>query len=803
MSSVTSDLRLAIRSLRRSAGFTTAVVATLGLGIGIATAVFSLLQGMVLRPLPYPEADRLVTAWETDEPNESFTEGFSVPDFVDVRTAVRGLDRIAALSFPQLNLRPKEGPPERITGGAATADLLPLLGARPVLGRLFSAAEDRPNGPRVVVLGHALWERAFGADPAIVGRSIRLDGQTYEVIGVLAPSFAFDEAELYVPMSAATPFLDVRGVHNLQTVARLRPGVQPAAATAELTGIARTLAARYPDDNVGRSFRIEPLRTTILGPLGRELWILAGAVGLVLLITCANVAGLWLLRAHGRRREMAVRVAIGAARRHLFSQGVVEALVLSAASTLAAVAIAQVALRALVAARPGELPHGLAVGLDPQALLFAAGVGLLTALLFGVAPLAIAAFRGRAGALGTRDEAPAMRSGARAVLVVAEVALAMVLVTGTGLLARSLWHLLQVEPGFVPDRVTSFGIRLPDASYPMPARDRYPEWPEVISAYHRIVERIEAIPGVQRVALALNNPSQAGWTSQADIVGRPVQPGPHDEVRVRPVTPAYHQMLRVPLLAGRYLEPADRAGGAPVTLVNAALVRKYFPDGRAVGAAISFWGRELRIVGVVGDERFRGLDRESEPAIYPSLEQLPFSAFRILVASGLPASRVEREVRATVAQLEPDVGLYEVAPLADTLARSYGQRRFLLTLLASFGSLALALAAVGIYGLISFQVAQRRRELGVRQALGAVRRDLVRLVVGEGARLAFAGVLLGGLGGMLAAPVLMSLLFGVRPLDAGTFGVSAGLLAGVALAAAWIPASRAARVDPTVALRGE
>lgn len=325
----------------------------------------------------------------------------------------------------------------------------------------------------------------------------------------------------------------------------------------------------------------------------------------------------------------------------------------------------------------------------------------------------------------------------------------------------------------------------------------------MVAAYARLEERIGAIPGVERVALALDHPLERGFTSQAEIVGRPQPPGPQDEVRVRPVTAAYHPMLRVPLLAGRGLSAADRAGGAPVTLVNAAFGRRYFLRGTPVGARLSFWGQELRIVGMVGDERFRGLDRESEPAIYPSLEQLPFSSFRILVSSPLPPSTLEREVRAAVAELEPDVALFDVRPLRELLVESYGSRRFLMLLLASLGSLALVLAAVGVYGLIAFQAAQRRRELGVRQALGARWRHLVALVAGEGARLAALGVLLGTLGSLLLAPMLAAQLFQVRPLDPLSLALSAAVLVGVAAVAAWLPANRAARTDPMVALREE
>jgi putative ABC transport system permease protein len=707
---------------------------------------------------------------------------------------------------------------------AATAEALPLLGARTILGRLFTRSEDRPDASRVVVLGHDLWQRAFGGDRTILGRAIHLDGQPFEVIGVLAPGFHvdravlaagyhpdraeladvhFDRAELYVPVAPNLPFLDQRGAHNLRTVARLRRGVTIEAAQLEASAVAAAIAKANPGESVGRGMRLEPLAETIVGPLARELWILAGAVSVLLLITCANVAGLWLVRTRARQREIAVRTAIGATRRHLLALLAIEALVLLAVASLAAVGVAQVGLRALVVLRAEQLPPGFAPALDWQALGFAVGCALVTALLFGVAPLAGRRLAEGSAALGKPAASAGMRPGARGALVVAEVALAMVLVSGTALLVRSVWQLLRVEPGFAAERVVNFGIQLPAGRYPMPGPDQYPRWPEVVAAYEQLEARVGALPGVDRVALALDHPLEQGWSTQAEIAGRPQPPGHHEEVRVRPVTPGYHEMLRVPLLAGRRLTAADRAGAAPVTLVNAALVRRYFPTGDPLDAAVSFWGRDLRIVGVVGDERFRGLDRDSEPAIYPSLAQLPFATFRILVRSGLPPATLEREVRAAVAEIEPDVALDDVRPLAALLADSYGQRRFLLQLLASFGALALLLAAVGIYGLIAYQVTQRRRELGIHQALGAGRVDLVALAVGEGARLAALGVLLGLLGSMALAPVLASQLFQVRPLDPASLLLAALVLTATTLAAAWLPASRAAGSDPMLALREE
>ena len=795
------DLVNAWRSLRRGRGFVVGVLALLALGIGIATGAFAVLRGVLLRPLPYPAPERLVIVWQTDADDGSFAERASGPDFADYRARARSFDRLAAASFPEVNLRPAAGPPERVPAGAVTASFLPTLGARPLHGRLLSPADDVAGGPRVAVLWHELWQRAFGGDPGVVGRTILLDAQPTEVVGVLPAGFGFDEAELWLPLSSSTPFLDVRGVHNLLVLARLREGVSLEAAQAEMSGVMAALEKQYPDDNAGRGARVQPLHEAVVGDVRRELTLLSGAVALVLAIVCANVAGMWLLRAHARRGELAVRVALGASRARLVRQLLAEALLVAGGSAVLGIAVARLAIHGFLALRPSELPRAGELGLDPATIAFAVALALLAGALCGVVPL----LAGGVGftALRTRGGASGATRGARAALVVGEIAVALVLLSGTALLGRSVWNLLQVDPGFVPGRTMTFSVQLPEGRYPMPERSVYPAWPELTGAYQRLAERVRALPGVTGVALAANHPLQRGFTSQVTVVGRPEPEGSIEETRVHAVSAGYHGLLRVPLLAGRHLTATDGPDAPPVVVVNQAFARKHFAGASPLGERVNLWGRDLEIVGVVGDVRFQGLDVASAPAVHPPLPQLPFSDFRLLVSAGVAPAALERAVRGAVAELEPDVALHEVAPLDELLVRSSGERRFVMVLLATFGALAAALAAVGLYGVMAFQAAQRRRELGVRHALGAGRRDLVRLLAGEGARLTVAGALLGLAGSIALTRSLGAFLFEVAPLDPLALAAAVALLVALSSVAAWLPARRASRVDPMEVLREE
>lgn len=808
MASSSHDVRFALRALYRSKGFSAAVLATMVVGIGSATAAFTLVRNVLVAPLPYPHSDRLVRVWGTDADDESYSEGLSGPDYDDLR-AIHAFELLAAMRRPQMNLRPASGPAVRVEAAGCTSSLFSLLGGRAELGRLFAAGDDRPNGPRLVVLGHGLWQRAFGGDRGIVGRRITVDSQSVEVIGVLAPGTDLGTIEMWLPLPQIDPDLDARDVHNLRVYARLRPGTTLAAAQAEASALAGVVATKFPDENVGRSLRLESLRDAIVGTVGHELGLVGGVVALVLALACVNVAALWLARAQLRRGELAVRTALGAGRSRLVRLLVTETLLVGLAGAAGGLLAGRLLLRGFLALRPDTLPRVSEVHVDGGAAAFAVALALLTGVVFGTVPLLAGGLR--PAALRQRGGGKEAARGARALLVVAETALALVLVAGTALLGKSLLRLTSVDPGFRADHVVSFGIELPEGRYPQPPHNEYPRWPSVVAAYDRIAERLHALPGVRAVSLAQNQPLDTGWTSTVTIAGRPVPSGTSlEETRIHIVAPGYHEMLHVPLLAGRYLTSADRPGTAEVVVVNQAFARKYFPvtpsqprGESALGHAVDFWGRELQIVGVVGDVRFRGLDLASEPAIHPALSQNPFSEFRILVASDVAPAAVEREVRGAISELEPDVALFEVAPLSDLLAATYGERRFVATLVGGFGGLALLLAALGMSSLIAFQAAQRRRELGVRQALGARGADLLLLLAGEGSRLALAGVLLGIAGTLAVTRWLRTFLFEVTPFDPLAIGSAALLLVLVSLVAAALPAARASRLDPVLLLRDE
>jgi predicted permease len=803
MSMLRHDLRFALRTLRRSPGFTLAALAVIALGVGAATAVFALLHSVVLAPLPYPDPERLVMVSET-EPQQAERENVSGPDFRDFREQTESFSALAAVAYPEMSLRPADGPPMRVAVGAASPELFTILGASPLHGGLPAPSDDRAEGAPVVLLGHGLWRSVFGGDPGVVGRTVDLDGISREVVGVLEEDFLWRDAEVFVPLSQGVPFLDERGAHTLSVIGRLSPGVSLARAQAEMDAVAARLRELYPEDNEGRGVVLDPLREAVVGEASKELWMLTAAVGLVLFVAGANVAGLWLLRAHARRHELAVRRALGAGRWRLGRQLATETTALCLTGGILGLVVAQLALSALLALRPEQLPRAAEIGIDGGAVALALGFSLTAGVIFGLLPLAGSSERKGPEAL-SRHAGRVPRRAGRAALVVAEIALALILVSGAALLGRSVWNLLEVDPGFRPGNVVAFQVQLPEGRYPMPSMDRYPEWPEVVTAYGRFRQRLEAEPGVRGVALAYNHPLEGGFTSQVTVVGRerPVGSGPPEEARVRAVSPEYHPMLEVPLEAGRYLTPEDRPGAVDVTLVNRAFAEKHFPAGTAVGEVVFLWGRELAIIGVVGDVRFQGLDRDTEPAIYPPLSQTPFSAFWLLVDSSLPPGQMIPRVRAAVAELEPGVALAEVRPLADLLGDSYGDRRFVLSLLAAFGAFALGLAAVGIYALVAYQVSERRREMGIRQALGASGRELLLLVLGEGGRMAAAGVLLGTAGSLVLMRGLAGFVYGVEPLDPTSLVLAAAVLAGVTLVATWLPARRAARVDPMTVLREE
>ncbi len=814
------DLRLALRQLRTHPAFTLAAVATLALGIGANTAIFSVVDAVLLRPSPFPEPDRLVVVWETDRSSGTRHEPASWPDVADYRRRARTLSAVGAVAGADLTLT-GQGEPERVAALIATPSVLDVMGVQPLLGRAFTADEGTAGSPPyTVLLSEGFWRRRFDADPQVVGRTLTLDEGPATVVGVLPSGADLGLAQVdaradygaAVPAGRADMWVAARPTeeafpretHPFFTLARLAPGVSLASAQDELGSIAADLESTYTAD-AHRGVNLEAYGDVVFGPVRPALLVLLGAVALVLLVACANVANLFLARTTGRVREVAVRRALGAGAGQIRRQFVVESLVLTGLGTLAGVGLAYGGLHALVAMAPADIPRLADASLDGRVLAATAGVAALVAAVFAVLPavqvrrLALQPMlRSQAG-----PGAGAGRGGRRlrSALVVGEIATAVTLVIGAGLLLRSFWSLRSVDPGFDARHVLQAEYQLPASRYPLDF-SRWPKLPEINGFHAALLDEVRALPGVTSAALASASPIDPGYTNSFVVVGSGEGARDHPEIRTRSITPGYLETVKLPLLEGRGIEAGDVAGAPPVGLVNRAAARRYLPGG-ALGREISFWGTDWRIVGVVGDERFRGLDQPSEPAIYVPLAQSPQQTVTLLVRSEGDLAALAEPLRRSVAKLDPAVALSGVEPLAAALSGSVSEPRFTATLLGLFAALAILLALIGVHGVLAYTVAERSAETGIRMALGASRGDVLRSVVGEGMALAGVGVALGLAAALAGSRLLASLLFGVAPRDPDTYAGVVILVLGVAALASLVPALRATRADPVASLRAE
>ena len=808
MTDLLLDVRYALRALRRQPGFAAVAILTLALGIGATTTVFSVVYGVLLRPLPFADADRLVRVY-ADREGVPWTA--SPPDFVDWRaqaTSFEDLTAITPLSFAITG----EGPAQQHGAAMATAAFFSVLGVAPALGAGFTEVHEVPGQDRVVLLGDALWRTQYGADPEVVGRTIRLDGGEYQVIGVMPAGFAEPAtAELWVPLAfTADDLATQRGAHYLRVYGRLRPGVTVDRADREMREIAARLDAAYPTANPGWRAQVTSLRDSVVGDARRPLYALLGAVGLVLLMTCVNVASLLLSRAVARDHEIAIRVALGVNRLRLVRGVLAESLVLALAGGALGVALATWGVEALTRLAPTNLPRVEQVGVNPLILAFALAVSGLTGVVFGAAPsLQLLRRREDAGALaaGARGgTAGRVAQRWRQALVTAQVALAVTLVAGAGLLMKSLGRILATDPGFRPEGVLTFNLSLPDDGYE-PAR--------VDAFAHNVEERLRSLPGVSDVGLVFGLPLTSSFSiTVSSLDGRPLPADEQERLggqQLRFATPGYFRAIGMTLLRGRGFSEADRAGASPVAVINETAARAIFGGEDPIGRHLSFGTRmglggdrvNGEIVGVVRDVRDVALREPARGHVYFAHAQWPVGFLQPVVrTTGDPLALAEAARRA-VAEVDPNVPVYQVRTVAQLLETSTARDRFLTLVLGVFALTALALAAVGIYGVVSHAVSQRIRELGIRLALGARTTDILRLVVRQGALLAGAGAGIGLVGTLFATRALRGLLHEVTPTDPPTLIAGTFVLVVVALAASYLPARRAARVNPVEALRHE
>ncbi|HTM24588.1 MAG TPA: ABC transporter permease [Vicinamibacterales bacterium] len=804
-----SDLRYAIRTLVKHPGFTAIALLTIALGIGANTAIFSIVSAVLWRPLPYPHSERLMMVWIYN-PRQGFDKDVaSYPTFTDWRNQSRSFEHLAAYFGASLSLT-GAGDPAQLRGARVTPAFFPALNVQPALGRWLTEQDAAAGHERVVMMEHGLWQARFGSDPAIVGRTIQLSGQPYEVVGVMPAGFQYPEgAALWVPLAPVGPYkelMESRGSYWLNVIGRLRPDSTEAAAQTEMNTIARRLEQQYPDTSGGQGVRVTSLHDEIVGDVRRALLVLFGAVGCVLLIACANVANLLLTRATGRHRELAIRAALGAARVRIVRQMLTESLVLALAGAAGGLLLATWAVAALQQAAPTNIPRLTSIAIDMPVLLFTLAMAIATGLIFGVAPAWQSASAnqseglkegGRSGGEGSRGRR------VRHTLAVIEVAVALVLLVGAGLLARSLAVIAKTDLGFNPRNVLALSIELP--------RYKYSEDARIIQFYEQASERIAALPGVQSVGVGstvLLGPLPG--SAMLSVEGRPSPrnavniPVPYDTV-----TNGYFKTLGIPLTRGRLFGPEDTAAAPARVVVNQAFVRRFFPSEDPLGKRVTFNNPEdknvqwLTIVGVVADTRRGGIGRPPWAEVYFPLAQSADPRLTVLVRTAGDPIAMARAAQQQVWAIDQAQPVASIRTLEELLARAQANRRFTMMMLAMFAAVALLLAAVGIYGVIAYSTAQRTHEIGVRVALGATRVDVLQMVLRDGLRIGAAGTVIGIAAAAAASRLLSGLLFGISPHDPLTFvALPTGLLM-VALLASWIPARRALAVEPITALRGE
>jgi len=815
------DFRLGARTLRKTPAFTAVAVLTLAIGLGINTAVFSVVNAVMIRSLPYPEPARLVSLWEetSRQPPASFSSSrssvggaggprrttVSVANLQDYQQHGSSFAGLAAYALTPKNLT-GTGTPERIQGESVTWNFFGVLGVEPLLGRTFLPEDDQPGVSSAVILTHDFWQRRLGADTAVLERAIALDGRPYQVIGVLPREFESptqfgikERMQFYVPPAYPRDLLSSHGDHEVNVVGRLKVGVKAPAAQAELDSISANLAAQYSSSNQGMRAVIAPLRDDLVRNVKDSLLALLGAAGLIVLITCVNVANLLLVRAVARRHESSVRLALGASRFRMVRQFLAESMLLAAAGCAAGILLGRILMRLLISAAPPSIPQIESVTMDWRVFAVCTAIATLTGLAFGIAPAWQASQTRPVDALKTtaRNTGGKAQARWRTSLTVAEIALSMVLIVGAGLLLKSFILLMGVDLGFQPDRVLAMSINLPALRYGSPV--------ERLQFFQQLEERVKGLPGVQAMAYANRMPMRGGWGGSIIL---DTAPNANFEPDLQAVSPGYFETLGISLLRGRLLTPGDRAGLQNVCVVNQAFARQFFQGQDPIGRRLARnSGRPwIAIVGVVNDIRRGGKTYEINPQVYLSAAQTDLYPVQLadlaVRASGNPRQLVNA-IQSQVWGLDKDQPITDVRTLEEIIDASVAQRRFQTMLLVVFAAVAVGLAMIGIFGVLSYSVSQRTSELGLRMALGAAPRNILALVLKQAGALIAAGVLIGLAGAFGLTRYLQSLLWGVQRTDWKTYAAAVALLSLVAVAAAVIPARRGSKVDPIVALRYE